>query len=84
MLPQLDIGLAIPMVCFFDIPLSQISEHSAKYGKCANGIKKEWAIQQGVTPVLYFHENSLIPLTLLSEMKEVAAKVNDQKGEGNK
>lgn len=83
LLPQFDIGLAIPMVCFCDIPLSQISEHSAKYGKYAIGIKKEWAIQQGVTPVLYFHENSLIPLTLLSEMKEVAAKVNDQKGDGN-
>ena len=38
--PTLDLRLAIPMVCFCDIPLSQISEHTEMYGEYAIGIKK--------------------------------------------
>ena len=49
---------AIPMVCFCDIPLSNIAEHTQKYGNYAIGIKKTWAIEQEVTPVLYVHDNS--------------------------
>ena len=49
---------AIPMVCFCDIPLSNIAEHTKKYGNYAIGIKKTWAIKQGVTPILYVHDNS--------------------------
>ena len=49
---------AIPMVCFCDIPLSNIAEHTKKYGNYAIGIKKTWAIEQGVTPILYVHDKS--------------------------
>ena len=49
---------AIPMVCFCDIPLSNIAEHTRKYGNYAIGIKKTWAIEQGVTPILYVHDKS--------------------------
>ncbi|MDT3387859.1 MAG: hypothetical protein LIR46_08890 [Bacteroidota bacterium] len=68
-LPKSDLRLAIPMVCFCDIPLSQISEHSLKYGEYAIGIKKDWAINQGVSPILYVHDKSLILNTVLSEIK---------------
>lgn len=51
-------AIAIPMCCFCDIPLSQISDHVSRYGSYAIGIKKEWAIKQGITPVMYFHKNS--------------------------
>lgn len=54
-----DFIFAIPMVCFCDIPLSCISEHAAKYGGYAIGLKKTWAINQGVSPILYVHDNSL-------------------------
>lgn len=76
-LPKLNLRLAVPMVCFCDIPLSQISEHITKYGKYAIGIKKDWAIQQGVSPILYVHENSLIPKTIFAEIKELAKAVID-------
>lgn len=66
-----DIRMAIPMVCFCDIPLSQISKHVGKYGSYAIGLKKGWAMEQGVTPVLYVHKNSLIPRTIVSEIKGI-------------
>lgn len=34
-------GVAIPMVCFCDIPLLRIDEHCSKYGKFAIGLDKE-------------------------------------------
>lgn len=74
-MPELNLRLAIPMVCFCDIPLSQISEHVAKYGNYAIGIKKNWAIQQGVSPILYVHEKSLIPRTIFSEIKDLSPAV---------
>lgn len=49
---------AIPMVCFCDIPLSNMAEHTQKYGNYAIGVKKAWAIEQGITPILYVHDNS--------------------------
>lgn len=49
---------AIPMVCFCDIPLSNIAEHTQKYGNYAIGVKKKWAIKIGVSPILYVHDNS--------------------------
>ena len=73
-IPQFPFRLAIPMVCFCDIPLSQIADHTSKYGNYAIGIKKDWAIKQSVTPVLYVHENSLISNTIISEMRELGKK----------
>ena len=75
-MPQLGLRLAVPMVCFCDIPLSQISEHISKYGRYAIGIKKDWAIKQGVSPILYVHENSLIPKTIVAEIQDLANEVN--------
>ena len=49
---------AIPMACFCDIPLSNIDEQTQKYGNYAIGIKKTWAIEQRVTPILYVPDNS--------------------------
>lgn len=62
-----DYSWAIPMVCFCDIPLSQISEHASKYGNYAIGIKKDWAKTQGVSPIIYVHENSLVSNTIIED-----------------
>ena len=50
----------IPMVCFCDIPLSVVYEHSVKYGKCAIGLDKKWGEKYGLSPVIYVHKNSRI------------------------
>lgn len=44
---------AYPMVCFCDIPLSNISEHSRFYGEYGIGMKREWAMRNNITPVHY-------------------------------
>jgi hypothetical protein len=45
--------IAIPMVCFCDIPLSQIERHVKNYGGYAIGLTKGWGERNGINPVLY-------------------------------
>jgi len=52
------IEIAIPMICFCDIPLSQISDHVNSYGEYAIGLNKDWAIANGISPVFYIYNNS--------------------------
>jgi hypothetical protein len=54
---------AFPMVCFCDIPLSQIRDH-LKYGYYGIGLKKEWGMQNKITPVLYAYEKSAIAMSI--------------------
>ncbi|MGA2671300.1 MAG: abortive infection system antitoxin AbiGi family protein [Dehalococcoidia bacterium] len=49
---------AFPMVCFCDIPLSQLMNHIETYGRYGLGMTKEWGISKGLNPVIYFNKNS--------------------------
>lgn len=49
------------MVCFCDIPLSQVSTHMDHYGSYGIGLSKTWGISKGISPVIYIHENSPAP-----------------------
>lgn len=50
----------IPIVCFCDIPLSKIQNHSKTYGNFAIGLSKTWAILHKITPIMYVYKDSPI------------------------
>lgn len=52
------IDLSIPMCCFCDIPLSQIAEHTSKYGNYAIGLSKTWALKKRISPIFYVRRNA--------------------------
>lgn len=48
------------MVSFCDIRLSQLDEHTHKYGEFGFGLTKEWAERKHLHPVLYMSKSSLL------------------------
>lgn len=50
--------IALPMLSFCDITLSSIDEHVKWYGYYGIGMKKDWALKKGLTPVHYYNPSS--------------------------
>lgn len=50
--------MAFPMVCFCDLPISQLRSHMDFYGSYGLGMKKDWGIKNGINPVMYMHPGS--------------------------
>lgn len=56
-----DIDFALPMVCFCDIPLAQISEHTTFYGNFGIGVCAKWIKKvKNLSPVQYISLNSAL------------------------
>lgn len=52
--------MAFPMVCFCDIPLSQIKNHIHTYGSYGIGMSRKWADKMGLNPVLYLRPGAAL------------------------
>lgn len=54
-------GVAIPMICFCDIPLLRAQKHAECYGRYIIGIDKNYAetLYQDLNPVLYLSSNHM-------------------------
>lgn len=57
--------IAYPMVCFCDIPMSRISDHSAFYGDYGIGMTREWGRRSQLQPVLYAMPGGTLPVVAL-------------------
>jgi hypothetical protein len=76
---QLEIG--VPMVCFCDIPLSQVKNHSKYYGEYAIGMKKNWGTKNKINPVFYLCENTA-PSNHLQNLLMFTVKLKRHKNNG--
>lgn len=69
---------AIPMVCFCDIPLSQIKNHIETYGKYGIGMSSSWAKKSKLNPVIYLENDSQLTNSIVSEIKSISKQRKEQ------
>jgi hypothetical protein len=55
-----DISWAVPIVCFTDIPLTQIKNHNKDYGSYGIGMKRDWVNRnREICPIWYLNQTSI-------------------------
>lgn len=57
--------IGTPMVCFTDIPMDHLDEHTKQYGQYGIGMNKEWGIKKGLNPILYIVDDSNLNNSIL-------------------
>jgi hypothetical protein len=71
--------IAIPVVCFCDIPLSRLTEHTAFYGNFGIGMTQEWGLNSGLNPVFYISKDLTLFPPLKGLFNNPHPKVDDSK-----
>lgn len=70
------VEIAIPMVSFCDIRISEITEHIEKYGQYGIGLSKEWAVEKGLNPVIYLNSSSDFATNLIDSLRITSQDLN--------
>lgn len=74
---------AVPMVSFSDLRLSELKDNIGTYGKFGIGMSKDWAISNGLNPVMYASQNSLFTENFMHGMEDffkLVSNSNDTSG----
>ena len=61
---------AVPMVSFSDLRLSELKDNIGTYGKFGIGLTKDWAIKNGLNPVMYASKDSLFTENFMKGMED--------------
>ena len=75
-----ELELAIPMVSFCDIPLTQTLEHISEYGNYAIGLSKKWVFRNNLNPVLYHVKNSALDQAMYKLFKSTFLQAKNDNG----
>lgn len=73
----IDSEVAVPMVCFCDIPLTQIDNHTKIYGNYAIGLHKEWGKRNKINPIIYTYKDSFTAKYLRKIIEKVSEDGSD-------
>lgn len=57
---EIEFVVGIPMASFCDIPITLLDEHNNRYGNYGLALSKEWAIEKGLTPIMYISNNDVL------------------------
>lgn len=71
------LNILVPVVSFFDIPFSQLHKHLDNYGNYGIGLKKDWAKKNGLNPVLYIDNNSILGKGIREMYLSITKKITD-------
>lgn len=74
----------LPMICFCDIPLSNIKEHTLKYGNYGLGLAKDWGVNHGLSPVIYSHPKAETAKIISNIRKELTKLFDIEENEYSK
>jgi hypothetical protein len=67
---------AVPMVSFSDLRLSELKANIDTYEKFGIGLTKEWAMANGLNPVMYASQNSLFTENFMNGIEDFFKLVN--------
>lgn len=67
---------AVPMISFSDLRLSEVKDNIGTYGKFGIGLTKDWAIENGLNPVMYASQHSLFTENFMNGIEDLFSLVN--------
>lgn len=70
-----------PMVCFCDIAISKLKNHTEFYGNYGIGMTKEWGEKNGLNPLLYISPESVVSDALHGMMSHPDPEHDDAKSD---
>lgn len=68
---------AVPMISFSDLRLSELKDNIGTYGKFGIGLTKDWAISNGLNPVMYASQSSLFTENFMNGIEDFFKLVNN-------